>query len=64
MYSQKKYKFCNTTNKNCDVSMWCVCEAVERIEHIIEDDVVDLIGKDKEFYFQKVKEKLEKFKWM
>ena len=42
--------------------MWCVCEAVERIEHIIEDDVVDLIGKDKEFYFQKVKEKLEKFK--
>jgi hypothetical protein len=59
MLQRKKYEFCNKKNKGCDISLWCVCEAIERIEHIIEDDISDLIGEDKEFYFAKIQEKIK-----
>ena len=58
MSPRKNYEFCNKKNKICDISQWCVCESIERIEHIIEDDISDLFGKDKEFYFKKIEEKI------
>ena len=44
--------------KNCDVDIWCICEAVETIETQIENDIDDLSKKEKREYIDKVYEKL------